>query len=102
LQRMSFTGDESARPSAGAIPTRSFSWLLLEKLPLFVLSAASVFITMAAARTDTEKIFYPRHIRIEAAIVSYVQYLKKAVWGRPTSRCSTLIPAIRCGHGTPT
>ena len=80
LQRMSLGGDPSGKPSEGAIPTKSFSWLLLEKLPLFALSATSAFITMAAARTDTEKIFYPRQIRIEAAIVSYVQYLKKAVW----------------------
>ncbi len=80
LQRMSFAGDTPARPSDGAIRTRTFSWLLLEKLPLFALSAASAVITMAATRTDTEKILYPRHIRIEAAIVSYVQYLEKAVW----------------------
>src|SRR5271165_6325286 len=80
LQRVSLAGDESARPSEGAIPNRRISQLVLEKIPLFALSAASGFITMAAARTDTEKIFYPRHIRIEAAIVYYMQYLKKAVW----------------------
>jgi protein O-mannosyl-transferase len=80
LQRMSFSGDEPVGPSAGSFPKRSFSWLLLEKLPLFALSVASALITMAAARTDTEKIFYPRHIRFEAAIVSYLQYLKKAFW----------------------
>ena len=80
LRRMSFAGDKSAKLFEGAIPTRRFSRLVLEKLPLFALCAASAFITMAALRTDTEKIFYPRHIRIEAAIVSYVQYLKKAVW----------------------
>ena len=80
LQRMSFASDESAQPSEGAIPARSFSWLLLEKLPLFALSAASALITMAAARTDTEKILYPRHIRIETAIVAYMQYLKHAFW----------------------
>ncbi len=79
LQRMITKDNESARP-AGAIPARSFLWLVLEKLPLFALSAASALITMAAARTDTEKLLYPRHIRIEAAIVSYLQYLGKAVW----------------------
>src|SRR5271165_1050161 len=80
LRRMSFAGDKSAKLFEGAIPTRRFSRLVLEKLPLFALCAASAFITMAALRTDTEKIFYPRHIRIEAAIVSYVQYLGEAVW----------------------
>jgi len=79
LQRMITKDQKSANP-ADAIPARSFSWLVLEKLPLFALSAASAVITMAAARTDAEKIFYPRHIRIQAAIVSYLQYLGKAVW----------------------
>ncbi|MGO9515650.1 MAG: hypothetical protein ACLPND_01260 [Candidatus Korobacteraceae bacterium] len=80
LQRMSPNGDASAKPSAAAIPKRSFSRLVLEKLPLFALSAASAIVTMAAARNDTDKIFYPWHIRVEAAIVSYTQYLNKAVW----------------------
>jgi protein O-mannosyl-transferase len=79
LQRMITKEHDSAGP-AGAIPARSFSWLVLEKLPLFALSAASAVITMAATRTDTEKILYPRHIRLEAAIVGYLQYLGKAVW----------------------
>ncbi len=79
LQRMITRDNESPKPG-GTIPARSFLWLVWEKLPLFALSAASAVITMAAARTDTEKILYPRHIRIEAAIVSYLQYLGKAVW----------------------
>ncbi len=80
LRRISLTGDQSAEPSAGAIPTRRFPSLVLEKLPLVTLSAASALITMAAFRTDPEKIFYPRHIRIEAAIVAYMQYLKHVFW----------------------
>ena len=80
LQRMFPTGHESEETANAAIPAKSFSWLLWEKLPLFALSAASAVMTMAAARTDTEKILYPRHVRIEAAIVSYVQYLEKAFW----------------------
>jgi protein O-mannosyl-transferase len=80
LQRMSFADDQSAKPDDRVIPTRSFFWLLTEKLPLFALSAASGLMTMAAARTDTEKILYPRHIRIETAIVSYMQYLRHAFY----------------------
>lgn len=80
LRRM-FTVDREAEETANvAIPAKSFSWLVLEKLPLFALSATSAVMTMAAARTDTEKILYPRHIRIETAIVSYIQYLEKAFW----------------------
>jgi hypothetical protein len=79
LQRMFVPGGESDSTNP-VIPAKTLSWLVLEKLPLFALSAASALVTIAAARTDTEKIFYPRHIRIEAAIVSYVQYLGKALW----------------------
>ena len=80
LQRIAPIGRESEGPANAAFSPKSLSWLLLEKLPLFALSAASAFMTMAAARTDTEKILYPRHIRIETAIVSYIQYLEKAFW----------------------
>jgi len=79
LQRM-FAPSRVADPTNSAIPPKTLSWLVVEKLPLFALSAASALITMAAARTDTEKIFYPRHIRIETAIVAYMQYLKHAFW----------------------
>ena len=80
LQRFSFPHDEPSTAVNADIPARPLSWLVLEKVPLLALSGASAMITMAAARTDTEKIFYPRHIRIETAIVSYVQYLGKALW----------------------
>jgi len=80
LQRMFPAGQESEEIANAAIPARSFSWLVLEKLPLFAFSAASAVMTMAAARTDTDKILYPRHVRLETAIVSYVQYLEKAFW----------------------
>jgi hypothetical protein len=80
LQRMSFAGDGSSGPQNMEIRARRLPWLVLEKLPLFALSAASAVITMAATRTDTEKILYPRHVRIETAIISYVQYLGKAIW----------------------
>ena len=98
LQRMFVAGREPD-PTNAVIPAKTLSWLLLEKLPLFVLSAASALITMAAARTDTEKIFYPRHIRIETAIVSYMQYLKHALW---PSRLAVFYPhpgnALRPWH----
>ena len=80
LQRMFPVDRKSEEIANAAIPARSLSWLVLEKLPLFVLSAGSAVMTMAAARTDTDKILYPRHIRIETAIVSYIQYLQKAFW----------------------
>src|SRR5271165_7105763 len=49
LQRMSATTAElSGRATAAT--GRSFSWLVMEKLPLFVLSAASAVITIKAQR----------------------------------------------------
>ncbi|MGA2689853.1 MAG: tetratricopeptide repeat protein [Candidatus Korobacteraceae bacterium] len=57
-----------------------FLWLLLEKLPLLVLSAGSAFMTLESQRAPGDKILYPLSIRLETAIVSYAQYLRDAVW----------------------
>ncbi|HTV64744.1 MAG TPA: tetratricopeptide repeat protein [Bryocella sp.] len=54
--------------------------LLFEKLPLFALAGVSAAITMAAQRADGNKMWYPLSLRIEYAVVSYVQYLGKAFW----------------------
>jgi len=56
------------------------SWLILEKLPLFVLSVASAFLTMKSERSVGDKVWYPLSVRLENAIVSYAQYLRDAVW----------------------
>ncbi len=55
-------------------------FLLLEKLPLFALSGVSAAITMAAQRADGNKMWYPLSLRLEYAIVSYAQYIGKALW----------------------
>ena len=54
--------------------------LILEKLPLFALSGVSAAITMAAQRADGNKMWYPLSLRVEYALVSYVQYIAKAFW----------------------
>lgn len=77
LRRM-FPDRESTEPTNASIPAKSLSRLVLEKLPLFALSVSSALITMVGASTD--KVFYPLYLRLEAALVSYVQYLGKAVW----------------------
>ncbi len=65
------------------IPKRSSGWLVLEKLPLLVLSAASAVITMkaqnagGAIRTASQ---YSPLLRIETAVISYVSYMGKALW----------------------
>ncbi len=63
-----------------AVAPRSLSWLVLEKVPLFVLSAGSAFMTMKAQRVGADKVWYPLSIRLENAIVSYAEYLRDAVW----------------------
>jgi protein O-mannosyl-transferase len=77
LQRMFQTG------SAAGVQPRSFSYLVLEKLPLFALSAASAVITMiaqssgGAVRTAAEFSFA---VRAENALVSYGRYVWLAFW----------------------
>lgn len=58
----------------------SFSQLVWEKLPLFALSGVSAFLTMSAMRADGNKFSYPFGLRLEFALVSYVQYIGKALW----------------------
>lgn len=54
--------------------------LVAEKLPLFALAGMSAAITMSAQRADGNKLWYPLALRIEYALVSYVQYIGKALW----------------------
>ncbi|HEY5175025.1 MAG TPA: tetratricopeptide repeat protein [Terriglobales bacterium] len=71
---------ESGTAKQPVITPRKLSWLVLEKVPLFLLSAASAFMTMKAQRVGSDKVWYPLSIRLENAIVSYAQYLRNAVW----------------------
>ncbi len=59
---------------------RSFSCLVLEKLPLFALSALSAIITVKAQRAGHAFRLYPLSIRLENAIVAYASYVKKTFW----------------------
>jgi len=56
-------------------------WLVLEKLPLLALSAASSWITLKAQRTVVQSFAeYSPANRIQNAIVSYGLYLWKMIW----------------------
>jgi len=62
---------------------RPLSWLLLEKVPLQALSAASAIVTIKAQRAGDavgSVAQYPISIRLENAVVSYARYLGKAFW----------------------
>jgi hypothetical protein len=65
------------------LPGKSFSWLLLEKLPLLALSAGSAFLTMKAQWVNhtlggLNQYSFP--VRIGNTIVVYVRYLGHALW----------------------
>jgi hypothetical protein len=71
-------GGEEASPGPSTIPARSFTWLLLEKLPLLLLVLASSVLTLQAESTATMP--YPLSVRVGNAIVSYLWYIGKAFW----------------------
>jgi tetratricopeptide (TPR) repeat protein len=74
LRRISFVAEDRHRLRQNIF---QLTW---EKVPLFALAAVSAAITMAAQRADGNKIFYPLSLRLEYAVVSYAQYLLKALW----------------------
>jgi len=86
LGRMFAMGGQSPSqtPREAIIPARTFSWLVLEKLPLLAFSAASAFITVRAQRAGGAMggalRSYSFAVRMENAIVSYTRYLSNAVW----------------------
>lgn len=62
---------------------RKWLRLLMEKAPLFLLSAASCAITMVAQRTVgavSGASDLPLSVRLENAAVSYVSYIGKVIW----------------------
>ena len=75
-------------PAKTAIPTTAFPvppspfWrLVLEKLPLLALSAASAAITVIASRSyGSMRLALPLGLRIENAVYSYAMYVWKAFW----------------------
>jgi len=57
-------------------------WLVLEKVPLLLLSAASAVVTMKAERAGgaVKTSQYSLLLRLETAVISYVHYIGKALW----------------------
>jgi protein O-mannosyl-transferase len=67
--------------SSADAPQRAWSVLLMEKLPLLLLSAASAWITLKAQRGAVRGFeAFPIPVRIENAIVAYGMYLWKMLW----------------------
>ena len=71
---------------------RSFSYLIVEKIPLFLLSLASAIITMKAQKAGgavRSALEFSFPVRLENALVSYARYVGKAFW---PSRLAPLYP----------
>jgi len=67
----------------GNVPRLSSGWLVLEKLPLLLLSAASAVVTMKAQKAGGAVQTFSQYsllLRLETAVISYVGYLGKAFW----------------------
>jgi len=72
------------RPSGEQRRTNGeWRWLLLEKLPLLAIAAASAVLTMKAQRASGAVLSFdstPLSIRLSNGLVSYVKYLMNAFW----------------------
>ena len=78
LQRIEGWGQPSA---AFPVPQRPLSRLVLEKLPLLVLSAGSAVITMVAqTASEVPTQALPVGVRLESSFYAYAMYLWKAIW----------------------
>jgi protein O-mannosyl-transferase len=81
LRRMFPKAPDSSTAGAQVFPPQSFRSLIQEKGLLFVIAAVDAVLTMMAQQVaGAQKWPYTFAIRLENAIVAYVQYLGKAVW----------------------
>jgi Flp pilus assembly protein TadD len=83
------TGGAPISHQPASLPGCSIGWLLLEKLPLFLLAAGAAAVTVFAHRGLGMGSYavhrLPFLLRVENAFVSYARYLGKAVW--PAKLC---------------
>jgi tetratricopeptide (TPR) repeat protein len=73
-------GDQSA---AAPDPSASTGWLLLEKLPLFAISAVASIVTVAAQSYGNAVVpleVVPLPVRLGHLVTSYIWYLEKTFW----------------------
>jgi tetratricopeptide (TPR) repeat protein len=85
LRRVRTASNSNLNSGLGEIfPTKSPSWLLLEKVPFLGLSVLSAVITVSAQRAGGAMSgairTYTLAARLENAVVSYATYLRDAFW----------------------
>ena len=83
LGRVGAPAELGAAAQGGKVPQWSRGWLVLEKIPLLLLSAASARMAMkaqklAGAVQTLSQSSLP--LRLETAAIAYVRYLGKAFW----------------------
>ena len=74
---------ESSEDGRQCRPRRYYLGLVWEKIPLFLLSAVSSFVTYMAQKSSgavSTLAVIPVHVRIANAMVSYVSYIGKMIW----------------------
>lgn len=103
LGRMLPTSDPDSTMTVETIPRKTFSWLVVEKLPLLALSAASAILTVRAQTEQTADTMvgavnsFSFAYRVGNALIAYIRYLGKAVWPThlaffyPHTRSSTTV-----------
>ena len=82
LQRMNTPWREpaAADPPSTVFPRKSFSWLVLEKLPLLVPCILDAALTIYTQKSVRIGLMPPLSLRLKNAIFSYWLYLRKAFW----------------------
>ena len=83
---------EPAQSGSATIESKTWTWLLLEKLPLFAMCLPSALLTMRAQTAEGAVTSFKRYslaVRLANAVVSYTKYLGKTWW---PSRLSVLYP----------
>ncbi|MBV8052184.1 MAG: tetratricopeptide repeat protein, partial [Acidobacteriaceae bacterium] len=83
LGRTRADGGDNSASQASAMPSFSWPQLILEKVPLFVLAAASAVVTVkvqtaAGAVRDFHQLSFI--VRLGNAALSYFRYIEKAFW----------------------
>ena len=83
LRRISVSAAAGPAAQGGSLPTPSRRWLVWEKMPLLLLSAASAVVTMKAQKAGGAVQAFAQYslpLRLETAVISYVSYLGQAFW----------------------
>ena len=80
LQRMFPPAGFAAAPANTVYPSRSFFWLVKEKLPLFFLSAVDAVLTIYTQKSVRLELMPPFSLRFKNAVFSYWVYIKDVFW----------------------